>query len=89
MITVTPSTPQVPDTTPLGAVVATYAVTMSDGSPFLGTVGFGPPNSNAGGIFAMTGSPSSGNIIVNPNGPGIGPNTSTITDQITLVATQP
>ena len=75
-----------PDTTPLGAVVATYAVTMSEGSPFLGTMGFGPPNSNAGGIFAMTGSPSSGNIIVNPNGPGIGPNTSTITDRIGLDA---
>jgi hypothetical protein len=62
---------------------------MSDGSPFLGTVGFGPPNSNAGGIFALTGSSSSGNIIVNPTGPGIGPNTNTITDQITLIATQP
>jgi len=78
----------VPDTIPVGAVVATYTVTMSDGSPFLGTIGFGPPNFDAGGIFALTGSPGSGNIVVNPNGPGIGPNPSTVTDRITLMATQ-
>ena len=89
VITVTPNTPQVPDTTSLGAVVATYTVTMSDGSPFIGTIGFGPPNLDAGGIFALTGSPTSGNVIVNPSGPGVGPNLSTITDQITLIATQP
>jgi len=89
VITVTPNSPQMPDTTPVGAVVATYTVTMSDGSPFVGTIGFGPPNFDASGIFSLTGSPTSGNIIVNPSGPGIGPNSSTITDQITLVATQP
>jgi hypothetical protein len=89
MITVTPNTPQLPDTTSVGAVVATYMVTMSDGSPFVGTIGFGPPNFDAGGIFALTGSPTSGNVIVNPNGPGVGPNLSTVTDHITLVATQP
>jgi hypothetical protein len=89
VITVTPNTPQVPDTTSLGAIVATYTVTMSDGSPFIGTIGFGPPNLDAGGIFALTGSPTSGNVIVNPSGPGVGPNLSTITDQITLIATQP
>jgi hypothetical protein len=89
VITVTPNTPQLPDTTARGAVVATYAVTMSDGSPFVGTIGFGPPNFDAGGIFALAGSPTSGNVIVNPNGPGVGPNLSTVTDHITLVATQP
>jgi hypothetical protein len=89
VITVTPNTPQVPDTTSVGAVVASYKVTMSDGSPFIGTIGFGPPNFDAGGIFALTGSPTSGNVIVNQNGPGVGPNLSTITDQITLIATQP
>jgi hypothetical protein len=89
VITVTPNTPRVPDTTSLGAVVATYTVTMSDGSPFVGTIGFGPPNFDAGGIFVLTGSPPIGNVIINPNGPGVGPNLSTITDQITLVATQP
>jgi hypothetical protein len=60
-----------------------------DGSPFVGTIGFGAPNFDAGGIFALTGSPTSGNVIVNPKGPGVGPNLSTITDLITLVATQP
>jgi hypothetical protein len=89
VITVTPNTPQLPDTTSRGAVVATYTVTMSDGSPFVGTIGFGPPNFDAGGIFALTGSPTSGNVIVNPSGPGVGPNLSTVTDHITLVATHP
>jgi len=89
VITVTPNTPQVPDTISVGAVVATYTVTMSDGSPFAGTIGFGPPNFDAGGIFALTGSPTRGNVIVNPNGPGVGPNLGTVTDHITLVATQP
>ena len=89
MITVTPNTPQVPDTTSVGAVVATYTVTMSDGSPFVGTVGFGAPNFDAGGTFALRGSPTSGNVIVSPSGPGVGPNLGTITDHITLIATQP
>jgi hypothetical protein len=89
VITVTPNTPQLPDTTSRGAVVATYTVAMTDGSPFVGTIGFGPPNFDAGGIFALAGSPTSGNVIVNPNGPGVGPNLSTVTDHITLVATQP
>jgi hypothetical protein len=55
---------------------------MSDGSPFTGSVGFGNPYYDAGGIFAISGS----NIIVNPSGPGVGPNMTTITDHITLLA---
>jgi hypothetical protein len=82
VITVTPSTPTVPDTTPLGTKVAAFSVAMSDGSPFTGTVVFGAPYYDAGGIFAISG----GNIIVNPTGPGVGPNMATITDHITLVA---
>jgi hypothetical protein len=89
VITVAPNAPQVPDTTSAGAVVASYGVRMSDGSPFVGTIGFGPPNFDAGGTFVLTGSGTSGNIIVNPSGPGVGPNLGTITDHITLVATQP
>lgn len=80
VITVTPSTPEVPDTTSRGAVVATFSVAMSDGSPFTGKVGFGAPYYDAGGIFALSGN----RIIVNPNGPGLGPNMTTITDHITL-----
>ena len=82
MITVTPNTPVVADTTPPGTVIATYDVAMSDGSPFTGIVRFGAPFYDAGGIFALSGK----NIIVNPAGPGIGPNISTVTDHITLEA---
>src|SRR5437764_10996620 len=89
IITVSPNTPQIPDRTSVGAVVATYAVTMSDGSPFVGTVGFGAPNFDAGGIFALRGSPTSGNVIVSPTVPGVCPNLGTITDHITLIATKP
>ena len=81
--------PAIPDTTPKGAVVGTYTVTMSDGSAFVGTTTFGPPNFDAGGIFSLSGGASSGNILVNPAGPGVGPNTMTIVDNITLLATQP
>jgi hypothetical protein len=38
MITVTPANPAIADTRTVGAEVATYAVAMSDGSPFTGTV---------------------------------------------------
>jgi hypothetical protein len=82
VITVTPNIPEIPDTTPLGGVVATYAVTMSDGSPFTGSVRFGAPFFDAGGVFAL----SSNRIIVNPVGPGVGSNMGTITDHITLEA---
>jgi hypothetical protein len=82
VITVTPETPVVPDTTPPGTVVATYEVAMSDGSPFTGTVRFGAPFYDAGGIFAISGK----NIIVNPAGPGIGPTVNSVTDHITLEA---
>jgi hypothetical protein len=85
MIAVTPMAPQIPDTTPLGAVVATFAVTMSDGSPFTGSVAFGSPFFDNGRVFAISGN----QIIVNPAGPGVGPNLGTITDHITLIAMQP
>ena len=55
---------------------------MSDNSPFTGTVRFGPPYYDNNGRFALAG----GNIIVNPDGPGIGPNKATMTDHITLEA---
>ncbi len=82
MIEVRPNTPRVQDTAPGGAVVARYSVRMSDNSPFTGTVRFGPPYYDNNGRFALAGS----NIIVNPDGPGIGPNKATMTDHITLEA---
>ena len=82
LIEVSPNTPRVPDTAPGGAVVARYSVRMSDNSPFTGTVRFGPPYYDDNGRFALAGS----NIIVNPNGPGIGPKKATVTEHITLEA---
>ncbi len=82
MIEVRPNTPNVPDNAPGGTVVARYSVRMSDNSRFTGTVRFGPPYYDNNGRFAL----SDNNIIINPNGPGIGPNKATITDHITLEA---
>lgn len=82
MIIVAPVTPRVPDTTPRGATVATFSVMMSDGSPFTGTVRFGAPYYDGKGVFALSGN----KIIVNPDGPGLGPNRTTITNHITLEA---
>lgn len=82
VIMVTPSTPRVRDTARRGTVVASYSVRMSDGSPFTGTVRFGPPYYDNKGVFALSGN----NIIVNPEGPGLGPNRTTITDHVTLEA---
>jgi hypothetical protein len=45
-------------------------------------VRFAAPNYDDGGIFALSGN----NIIVNPTGPGLGQNATTITDHITLEA---
>jgi hypothetical protein len=82
VIMVAPVVPRVPDTTPRGATVATYSVMMSDGSPFTGTVRFGPPYYDGKGMFALSGN----KIIVNPKGPGLGPNRTPLTDHITLEA---
>jgi hypothetical protein len=82
VITVAPNVPSVPDTTPRGAVVATYSVKMSDNSPFTGTVRFGPPYYDYNGRFALR----DNSIIVNPNGPGLGPNKKTNTEHVTLEA---
>jgi hypothetical protein len=82
-ITVTPNSPHVPDTTPRGAIVASYSVKMSDGSPFKGAVKFGPPYYDGNGVFALSGD----HIVVNPKGPGLGPNKTSVTTHFTLVAT--
>jgi hypothetical protein len=39
--------------------------------------------------LSYAGGAAIGKILVHPNGPGVGPNLSTVTDHITLVATQP
>ncbi len=87
VIVVTPSTtPTIPNWTPLGAIVATITVTMSDASPFTGTLTFGSPNFDDGGIYAISGTSSPFYLIVNPSGPGVGPEGGNL-DHVTLVAT--
>ena len=83
-ISVNPSAPTIPNTTPLGAQVAQVAVTWSDGSPFTGTLSFGAPNYNDGGVYALD---ANNNLIINPSGPGVGPAGGTV-ENVTLVATQ-
>ena len=82
VIEVRPKTPRLPDTAPGGTVIANYSVRMSDNSLFAGTVRFGPPYYDGNGKFALDGN----RIIVNPAGPGIGPNKATVTNHITLEA---
>jgi hypothetical protein len=85
-IALVPPKPQIDTSTPLGGSVAAYAVTMPDGSPSTGTVQFGPPYFDAGGLFAMTGTGAAGNIIVNPAGPGLSGLTVPIIESITVQA---
>jgi hypothetical protein len=77
---VTPVVPRISDTTPRGAVVASYSVVMSDGSPFTGAVRFAAPHYDSQKVFALSG----GKIIVNPSGPGLVPGKTTVTHHITL-----
>lgn len=58
----------IPDTTPLGTTVATMSATYSDGSIFYGGFEFVSPNFDNGGIYAIRGN----ELIINPNGPGVG-----------------
>jgi hypothetical protein len=82
-LSVSPANPSIPNTTQLGATVATITASWSNGQPFNGTLGFGPPYSNAGGVFAISGN----SLIVNPKGPGVGGAGGTV-EQVTIVATQ-
>ncbi len=88
IITVNPIAPSIADTIAKGAVVATYKVTMSDGSLFTGTIAFAAPNFDSGGIYALSGTGAGGNIIVSLTGPGVGSHPTPVTESITLQATQ-
>ena len=83
-IAVNPTSPTIPNTTGPGAYIAQVAVTWSDGSPFTGTLSFGPPNYDGGGVYALD---SNNNLIVNPSGPGVGAAGGSV-QNVTLVATQ-
>lgn len=84
-----PAAPEIASNAAPGTSVASYAATMPDGSPFPGTVTFGPPYFDAGGLFALTGA-ASGKIIVSPTGPGLASlPVLPITEHITLQAVSP
>jgi hypothetical protein len=78
-----PANPSIASNAPAGTVVTTITANWSDGSPFTGTLSFGPPNSNDQATFAISGN----QLIVNPNGPGLAADGNT-TQLVTIVATQ-
>jgi hypothetical protein len=52
-ISFNPPAPKVSESAPLATPVATIIITVSDGSLFSGTLGFGPPYGNGGGCFGI------------------------------------
>jgi hypothetical protein len=82
-LTISPQMPSVPDSAPVGTVVATVTAAWSDGSPFTGTLSFGPPYNDDGGTFALSGN----KLIISPTGLGIMGDGGTV-QNVTIVATQ-
>jgi hypothetical protein len=83
-ITVSPPNPTTPSTARLGATVAQISASWSDGSPFTGTLSFGPPNFSDGYVYALD---SNNNLIINLPGPDAG-SAGGSTEYVTIVATQ-
>jgi hypothetical protein len=54
-IAVDPAMPTLPDDTPVGTPIADIIVTLSDGSAFVGSLGFGFPYGSAAGFCALQG----------------------------------
>jgi hypothetical protein len=78
-----PANPSIASNAPAGTVVTTITASWSDGTPFTGTLSFGPPNSNDQATFTVSGN----QLIVNPDGPGLSGDGDT-TQLVTIVATQ-
>ena len=77
MMSFSPASPSIQNTSPGGTVVATVNVTWSNGNQFTGKLSLA---SNDGGVFALSGN----QVIVNPSGSGVsgdGGTTQTITVQ--------
>lgn len=81
IIVVNPAAPNVLDTAVKGTTIAAISVTMDDGTPFTGSLSL---QTNPSNIFALSGN----NIVIDPSGPGIGPNMQTLVDTIVVAATQ-
>jgi hypothetical protein len=82
-LSVNPPSPTIAASAQLGDLVATITASWSDGSPFTGTLSFGPPYSNAHGRFAVLGN----SLIIDPTGPGVAAD-GDATQNVTIVATQ-
>lgn len=78
-----PPNPRIVPSAPGGTVVATIIAAWSDGTPFTGTLGFGPPFYNDAGTFAISGN----KLIISPAGPGISVPGGTMRN-VTITATQ-
>jgi hypothetical protein len=76
-----PPNPSIPSNAAPGSAVATVNVTWSDGALFTGTLSFVAPNGDDNHKFVLSGN----DIIINPNGPGIGADGGT-TQNITINA---
>ncbi len=55
VITITPPMPSWPDSTPVGTPIAQISVTLNPPGTFTGTVSFGFPYGDDGGLFAISG----------------------------------
>ncbi len=87
-ITATPAAPSISSASPGGTPVATLQGVWSDASPFTGTYGFTAPNNNDGNTFSIVpGTGSSGQLQVNPSGPGVGFDGNTV-QNVTVTAIQ-
>jgi hypothetical protein len=81
-LTFEPPNPSIPNTTPLGATVATVIATWSNGQPFTGTISV--TNSTPAGVFTII---NNNSLIISPSGPGVSAAGGTV-EQVTVVATQ-
>jgi uncharacterized membrane protein (DUF106 family) len=87
-LTFAPQMPSIPDSTPLGTVVATVTAAWSDGSAFTGTLMFAAPYADDGGSFALSCMQcATANIVVAPAGLGVAGDGGTV-QNITVMATQ-
>jgi Domain of unknown function (DUF4082) len=78
-----PSSPSISPGAPGGTVVATIIAAWSDGTPFTGTLGFGPPFYNDAGTFAISGN----KLLIDPAGLGLSALGGTM-HNVTITATQ-
>jgi hypothetical protein len=82
-LTISPFTPVISETAPLGTYVATVTAAWSNGSPFTGTIQFTAPYYDDGGSFALSGN----QLIISPVGLGVNGDGGS-TQNVSLIAVQ-